>query len=94
MSRTAAPGETAGETAGPGPASIADQADQGWRASWPELVLAGLLVAAVSLAGYAIRRARRPGRRADIHQRPGARPAARHGPAGGGPATRRPGYRD
>ena len=37
----------------PGPAGVADQAGQGWRASWPELVLAGLLVAAVSLAGYA-----------------------------------------
>lgn len=62
MSRTAATRETTGETAGPGPAGVADQADQagredqydqGWRASWPELVLAGLLVAAVSLAGYA-----------------------------------------
>jgi hypothetical protein len=59
MSRTAATSETTGETAGSGPAGVADQADQagrddqGWRASWPELVLAGLLVAAVSLAGYA-----------------------------------------
>jgi hypothetical protein len=60
MSRTTAPVEKAAETAAaPGPAGVADlagqgdQADQGWRASWPELVLAGLLVAAVSLAGYA-----------------------------------------
>jgi len=55
MSRVATPGRTAGSGSGFGFGSggDADQAGQGWLASWPELVIAALLVAAVSLAGYA-----------------------------------------